>query len=83
MKAEPKPLKNETATQAFKREVAELRPRLPKDWKIRFLARHREYDSYRGGLILHNVINGQSSDPVVLAGIREIVTEFEKEKGGE
>lgn len=71
---------HETATQAFKREVRELRPRLPKNWKLQFIALHPEYDSYRGGVILHNVINGQSTDPTVLEGLKQIIKESENEK---
>lgn len=78
METEPNLKKRETATQAFYREVAELRPLLPKDWKLKFIAKHPEYDSYKGGVVLHNVINGSSTDPVVLEGMREIV---QSEKG--
>jgi hypothetical protein len=66
-------INTETATQKFYREVAELKPLLPKDWKMQFIKQHPEYDSYRGGLILHNVINGSSTDTVVLQGLKEIV----------
>lgn len=69
----PQKQARETATQAFYREVAELRPQLPKDWKIQFIEMYPQYDSYRGGLILHNVINGASTDPVVLEGIKKII----------
>lgn len=72
-------LKTETATQKFHREVQELRPRLPKDWKLRFIKKHPEYDSYQGGKMLHKVINGQGSDPVVLEGLKKIVKQHEKE----
>lgn len=70
---------HETATQAFKREVRELRPRLPKNWKLQFIALHPEYDSYKGGVILHNVINGQSTDLTVLEGLKKIVADTEIE----
>jgi hypothetical protein len=70
----------ETATQAFYREVSELKPRLPKDWKNRFVQKYPDYDTIRGGVILHNVINGASTDAVVLAGIREIISDYETQK---
>lgn len=76
-------LKPETATQAFYREIAELKPRLPKDWKTRFFQKYPAYDSYRGGILLHHVINGNSTDSTVLTGIREIVKEFETENAAQ
>lgn len=76
-------LKRETAVQAFRREVTELRPNLPKDWKTRFIKKYPLYDTYRGGITLHLVINGRSTDPAVLTGLREIVAEYAAElKGG-
>lgn len=74
-------VKRETATQLFYREVAELRPRLPKNWKSRFLLKYPDYDTVRGSHALMNVIAGKSTDQVVLEGIREIVKEFEVEEG--
>ena len=73
-------LKPETAAQAFRREVSDLKLRLPKDWKLRFIGMYPDYDSYRGGIILHHVINGNSTDMIVLEGLRNIVDAFEKEK---
>lgn len=72
-------LKKETATQAFYREIAELKPKLPEDWKLRFIKKYPEYDSYRGGISLHLVINLRSTDLTILKGLKEIVQEFEKE----
>lgn len=79
MKTTQKELKTETATQAFYREVAELKPRLPKDWKMRFVNKYPNYDSYRGGLQLHYVINLDSTNMEVLKGLKEIIAEYEKE----
>lgn len=65
--------KRETAVQAFRREIAELRPLLPGNWKELFIQENPEYDSLKGSIILHNVINGRSTDPAVLAGIKKII----------
>lgn len=77
--SKPKEITRESATQAFYREVAELKPRLPKDWKLRFIKMHPDYDSYRGGIVLHHVINGGSTDFTVLEGIKKIVAKYESE----
>lgn len=78
-KTKETPLKQETATEAFRKQIGELKPRLPKDWKLRFIKEHPEYDSYQGGILLHLVINQRSTDTVVLEGIKKIVTDYEKE----
>lgn len=68
-----KEIKTESATEAFRRKIKELKPKLPDNWKLLFIAEHPEYDSYRGGVVLHNVINGRSTDQVVLEGLEKIV----------
>lgn len=71
-----KVLERETATQAFHREIEQLKSQLPKDWKLKFILKYPEYDSYRGGLALTSVINLRSTDPVILKGIKEIIEEL-------
>ncbi len=73
-------LKPETATQKFYKEVAELKPRLPDNWKLKFWAMHPEYDTYRGGVLINNVLKGCSTDPVILEGMKKIIEEFEASK---
>lgn len=77
-------LKRETATQAFHREVKELKPRLPDDWKVRFVLKYPAYNSYQGGLILAAVINQRSTDLKVLEGLKVLIAEHEaKQAAGE
>lgn len=69
----PKIIK-ETATQKFHREIRELKPKLPKDWRITFFQMCPAYDSYKGGLMLNNVINGNSTDETILEALKKIVS---------
>lgn len=72
----------ESAAKAFYKEIAELRPRLPKDWRMRFVMMYPAYDNYQGGLLLHNIIQGRSTRPEVLEGMKEIIRRYEAEKSG-
>ena len=69
---------NETATQKFHREVKELKPFLPKDWKMQVVTMLPMYDSYRGGILLHHLINHRTTDVAVLDCLKKIV-ELEKQ----
>lgn len=77
-----KPENRESAAQAFYREIAELRPRLPKDWRMRFVMMYPAYDNYQGGLLLHNIIQGRSTSPEVLEGMKEVIRRYEAEQSG-
>jgi hypothetical protein len=70
---------HKSAAQAFYEEVQQLKPRLPKDWKLRLVLKNPQYDSYKGGVLLHNIINCKSTDPTVLQLLKEIIEEFETE----
>jgi hypothetical protein len=63
----------ESSFQKFQKEIAELKPNLPKDYKAKFFKMHPEYDSYRGGVLLQNVIAGRSSDILILDALKQIV----------
>lgn len=76
--AKIKTVKPTTAAQAFHMEVAALKPKLPKDWKIQLIKILPEYDSYRGGILIHNVINGKSTDTAILAALKLIVEQQNK-----
>jgi len=67
--------KIETATQRFYREILGLKPLLPKDYKIKLFEKLPKYDSYRGGLLLHAVINQRATDMAILEALKEIVSE--------
>jgi len=73
-------LKKETATQKYHREMAEIKPKLPDDWRIQFLKMHPEYDSYKGGVLVSNCMNGKSTDTVILEAFKKIVEQY-KNKG--
>lgn len=68
----------ETATQKFHREMKELKPLLPENWRIKFFQMYPAYDTYRGGLMLNNVFNGNSTDETILAGLKEIIKKSKK-----
>jgi hypothetical protein len=72
--------KRETAQEAFHRELDEIRPSLPKDWRTRFFLRRKDYDSYRGGELLNRVMSRRSTDNVILETLREIAAEHEAEQ---
>ncbi len=75
-----KEIVRETARQAFRREMMDIKLRLPQDWKIRFLSRYKEYDSYKGGVLLTNVLNDKTTDEIVLKGLKEVVQAYELEQ---
>jgi hypothetical protein len=74
------PLKSESARQAFSRQLAEVKSKLPKDWKLKFILKYPEYDTYRGGVKLLNVYNDYSSDMTILEGMQIIAAEYQKEQ---
>lgn len=75
-----KEINQETATQAFYREIKELKPRLPVDWKELFMELYPEYNTHKGANRLHHVVNGQSTDPVVMQGMKTIIEAYEAAK---
>ncbi len=72
-------IKTETASQAARREMEELKTKLPKDWRMRFFTSHPEYDNYRGGQLLNNVFTGRSTDVYILAELKKIAEEYQFE----
>lgn len=65
-----------TAIQWFYDRVTELKAKLPKDHKMPLLALlPREYDSYKGGVIISNVLNCRTTDMVVLEALEKLVKE--------
>jgi len=81
MSAIQKPeVKSESAREYFSRLLAEVKNKLPKNWKLRFILKYPEYDTYRGGVKLLNVYNGASSDMRILEGMQVIAAEYEIEQ---
>ena len=72
-KQEIQKIVKETATQKFHREMKELKLLLPANWRITFFQMYPAYDTYRGGLELNNVFNGNSTNETILEGLKEII----------
>lgn len=67
-------IKPETAAQRFHRQIAEIAPLLKSipDWRIQLFKMLPDYDSYRGGLLLKNVLSGNSTDMAILDALQKI-----------
>lgn len=70
-------VKRETASEAAKREMNELKLRLPKDWRIRFFLKFKEYDTAGGGRLINSVYYNQTTDPEVLKRFKILAAEYE------
>lgn len=69
-----KSIPQQTATQWYREQVENLKKQLPKDFKIKLLAfLPKEYDTYRGGLTIQNVLYGNSTDMNILEGLKKVV----------
>lgn len=62
-----------TANQWFKETIEEIKKTLPENYKMDLLALlPPEYDSYGGGAIINNVLNGRSTDMTVLEALKKL-----------
>jgi hypothetical protein len=72
-KTKRKKLNPETASQRFYKEIRKIKPLLPKDWNEQFLDAYPEYNTRKGTILVHNVINCKSTDYIILDALKEIV----------
>lgn len=79
MSKEKPTLVRESAVQRAHREMKELKPLLPTDWRIRFFLKYKDYDTAGGGRLVNDVYNLRTTDVFILDGLKEVAKEYAAE----
>lgn len=68
-----------SAVEWFNDQIVELKPQLPKNYKMDLLALlPKEYDTAGGGRVIDNVMNLRTTDMAVLEALKELVKQIRK-----